>query len=308
MANPDLIMTLGKVIIAAAWADGEVSPEEVNSLKDLLFRLPQLNARAWASLEMYIETPIGAAERERLVAELSLRLSSQDDKALALAALDEMVAADGVVTDEELAVAEEIKAQIEHLDVGLVGRLGRLMRGPLERRTRAVYQGPNREAQYEEFIKNRVYYVLKERLALEEGKSLDLADVDLRKLSLAGGLMAWVAHVDREVHDQEFSRMVEALAQGWPISENSAAYVAEVAVSQVEAELDYYRLTREFYSCTSRDERLSFLDVLFAVAVADGFVSHEEIEEIRLIARTLKLDHREFIRAKLKIPRDSRSS
>ncbi len=308
MSKPELIITLGKVIIAAAWADGEVSLPEVNSLKDLLFRLPELNARAWASLEMYIETPIGTAERERLVAELRQQLASEQDKALALAALDEMISADGVVTPEERAVSEEIKAQIENLDVSLVARLGRLVRGPLERRTREVYQGPNREAQYEEFIKNRVYFVLKERLARESGQSLDLPDEELRKLSLAGGLMAWVAHVDRKVHSQELARMTQALARGWSISEPAAAYVAEVAVSQVDAELDYYRLTREFYSSTTRQERLGFLDVLFAVAAADGFVSHAEIEEIRLIARTLKLDHREFIQAKMKVPRKRRSS
>jgi len=45
-------MTLAKVIIAAAWADDEVSHEEINSLKDLLFRLPHLEARDWSSLEI----------------------------------------------------------------------------------------------------------------------------------------------------------------------------------------------------------------------------------------------------------------
>ena len=41
MSDRNLIFTLAKVIIAAAWADGQVSHEEVNSLKDLLFQLPR---------------------------------------------------------------------------------------------------------------------------------------------------------------------------------------------------------------------------------------------------------------------------
>jgi len=62
MSDKNLILTLAKVIIAAAWADGEMTLEEINSLKELLFRLPraggvQITGREWAMLEMYIESP-----------------------------------------------------------------------------------------------------------------------------------------------------------------------------------------------------------------------------------------------------------
>ena len=72
MSDKNLILTLAKVIVAAAWADGEMTLEEINSLKDLLFQLPhaggvQITGREWARLEMYIESPVGAAERARLV-------------------------------------------------------------------------------------------------------------------------------------------------------------------------------------------------------------------------------------------------
>jgi uncharacterized tellurite resistance protein B-like protein len=96
--DTNMILTLGKVIIAAAWADGEVSPEEVNSLKDLLFHLPGLTGREWANLEMYIESPVGEAERARLVIQLTEQISSGSDKTLALHALDGLVSADGVIT------------------------------------------------------------------------------------------------------------------------------------------------------------------------------------------------------------------
>jgi uncharacterized membrane protein YebE (DUF533 family) len=55
MSDATFILTLGKVIIAAAWADGEVAHDEMNCLKDLLFRLPGLTGREWAMLEMYTE-------------------------------------------------------------------------------------------------------------------------------------------------------------------------------------------------------------------------------------------------------------
>jgi len=44
MTDRNLIITMGKVIVAAAWADGTVDAEEINSLKDLLFMLPGMTA------------------------------------------------------------------------------------------------------------------------------------------------------------------------------------------------------------------------------------------------------------------------
>mgnify|MGYP001818709603 FL=1 len=46
--------------------------------------------------------------------------------------------------------------------------------------------------------------------------------------------------------------------------------------------------------------------MLFAVAAADGVARYDEIEEIRGLAQTLKLSHRQFIKAKLKLPRERR--
>jgi uncharacterized tellurite resistance protein B-like protein len=312
MSDKNLILTLAKVIIAAAWADGEMALDEINSLKDLLFQLPraggtQITGREWARLEMYIESPVGVAERARLVEELQAALQTPKDRALALSALEDLIQADGVVSDEERAVAEEIKTAIQAVDVGVIGKLGRLIRGTVQRRSQAVANAPNREEYFEDFIKNKVYYAVRQRLNLGE-VDLDIPEGDLRKLSLAGGLMARVAHVDREVTEDEFDRMVHALQAGWDITREAAAFVAEVAVSEVSADLDYFRLTRQFCTSTTEDERVRFLDVLFAVADADGHVSHEEIEEIRRIARSLNLTHKQFIGAKLKVPRERRAN
>ncbi|MCB0070781.1 MAG: TerB family tellurite resistance protein, partial [Caldilineaceae bacterium] len=51
-----------------------------------------------------------------------------------------------------------------------------------------------------------------------------------------------------------------------------------------------------------------FLDLLFAVAAADGFVSSAEMDVIYEIARSLGLPHKSFIDAKLKVPADQRDT
>ena len=299
-------MTLAKVIIAAAWADDEVSHDEINSLKDLLFRLPHLEARDWASLEIYIDSPIEHGERLRLVEELTRAMSSRADKELALKALDDLIHADGEIPDAEQHVADEIRQAIQDANVGVIGGIGKLVKGTIQRRSEAVANAPNREAYLEDFIKNRVYYGVRRRLD-ESDDQPDLPDSELRKLSLAGGLMARIAHVDREVTEGEIGAMERTLQENWNCSREQAALVAEVAVSAVAEDMDFYRMAREFFTCTTEQERVQFLDVLFAVADGDGLVSTPETEGIRRIALNLKMTHRQFIDAKLKIPRDRRT-
>ncbi len=295
-----LIMTLAKVIIAAAWADGKISHDEINCLKDLLFQLRGLDARGWASLEIYMSSPVSPEERERLLNELKRLIRSSRDKQLTLQALDDMVHADGVITESEQQVVEEIKAAIDSASVGIFGGVGNLVSASLERRSKAL--APNRELEFDEYVRNKILFNLRQRLA-DQNLDLDIPEEELKKLSLTGGLMARVAHVERQAISAEVDAMVEAMQQGWSISPEGAAFVAEVAVSEAALEVDYFRLTREFFACTSAEERARLLDVLFAVAAADGEVSFAETEEIRRISSGLKLSHKQFINAKLKATR-----
>jgi uncharacterized tellurite resistance protein B-like protein len=315
MSDRTLIFTLAKVIIAAAWADGQVSHEEVNSLKDLLFQLPragrdggglQMSAQEWARLEMYIDQPIDEAERARLIVELQNALRSPRDRQLVRQALDEMVHIDGQISPAEQAVMDEVKRAIDDVNLNLFMQLGRVVGGAVARRT-AVADAPNRERRFEDFIKNKVFYAVSHRLHVEQS-ALDIPEADLRKLSLAGGLMANVAHVDKNVSEVEFAAMVQALQTHWVVDEKTAVFITEVAVSEAAKKLDHHRTVRQFANRTTPEERRHFLDVLFAVAAADGLAAYDEIEEIRAIARTLNLTREAFIEAKLKLPREQREA
>ncbi|HCB49837.1 MAG TPA: hypothetical protein DEP47_09990, partial [Chloroflexi bacterium] len=58
MNDRDVILKLARVIIAVAWTDGEISNEEINALKDLLFSMRrsgfddvmQFSAQEWERL------------------------------------------------------------------------------------------------------------------------------------------------------------------------------------------------------------------------------------------------------------------
>lgn len=299
-----LIMSLAKVIVAVAWADGEVSHEEINALKDLLFRIPALKAHEWAELDIYIETPVGAEERARLIEDLRRQVRSKQDRDLVFQTLDELTVADGAVTEAERAVIQEIKDNIGSKEFGLSGALSQIIGGAVNRRAQAA---PNREKYLDEFIKNKVYYGVRRRLE-KDAASLGLADDRLWKLSLAGGLMGYVAHVDETITDSEFAMIVQELENIWDLSREEATLVAEVATDSTMTTVDYFRFTREFQKLCSYDELVAFLDVLFSVAAADGLATREEIEQIRLVARSLLITHEDFIQAKLKLPANRRGA
>lgn len=306
MADNTLIMSLAKVIIAAAWADGEIQSDELNSLKDLLFALPTLTALQWAELEMYLETPIPEGERAFLLAQLQDAIASADDKQLAYETLDKMLNADGVVTSDERRIAQEIIHAIDSADTGIFGHLSRLLAGPVTRRMQTVEDLYSREKYFDEFVKNKVYYGVRRRLDLGEAE-LEIPEATLQKLGLAGGLLARVARISEGITETERQAIVQALQSGWGITAQEAEVVTDVAVADESKNLDYFRVTREFVLLCELDERKRFLDALFAVAAADGKVSAEEMDEIREVARSLKLSNETFVSAKLKIPREQRT-
>lgn len=300
--NHTRMLDLAKVLIAAAWADGEITIDEQNCLKDIIFHLSdtgvQLSAQEWEVLDMYIEAPIGADERARLVADLQSVIQTPDDRQYVLQSLQQMALADGVSGEEEQQVINEIAQAMQESDVGLLDGLNRLLGRTLNRRSAAVANAPNREAYFDDYLQNKVYYETN-RILREEGRSLEISDQEMRRLGLAGGLMARIAKVDQDVSESEMEAMVDILTDTWQLGRDAAVFVANVAVSSLDVTYDYYRMTREFATSTSLEERKRFLVALFLIAGADEDVSFDETEEIRLVARGINVSHQDFIGAKL---------
>jgi tellurite resistance protein len=219
---------------------------------------------------------------------------------MALDALQRMAEADGVVSDSEKDMVADISEAIGSVEMGFLGGLQRVVGGAMQRRSEAVAGAPNREAYFDDFIKNKVYYTVSQRLR-DDGRELNISDEDLRKLSLVGGLMAKIAQLDREVTEAEFEGMIHIIQTNWNLGLEEATFVTEVAVSSVDVTYDTFRMMREIATGASIEERQRVLLTLFAVANSDGDMSFDEIEEIRVIARGLDLSHRDFIDAKLKV-------
>lgn len=305
MADKRFILELGKLLIAAAWADGTLSTTEINGLKELLFQLPDISGEEWMELELYMASPVGEAERQRLLDRVLGGMGSAADKALALETIEKLIPSGASERDQQTEVVQQLRDDLEQGSGGFLEHLRRPFRRMLNLRGKHYSGEHDRESRLEDFIKNTIYFQVAMELR-DRGIIFDLPDADIRKLCLAAGLMARVAGVDHVVSSEETTAMGEVLQRHWMLAEAQAHLVAEISHHRIFRGLDSVRLVKRFKELTTRTERKEFLHCLFEVANAADQTSFDEIEEIRNIAQGMDLSHQDFLDAKLAIPREDR--
>jgi len=307
MPDRKFIMDLAKLLIAAAWADGELQNEEINALKDLLFNLEDVNGDEWSQLEIYMDSPVSSEEREELLWTVLEKIKSEEEKELVVGTLEKLFQADGVVTEEEQAVLDEIKEGVLGVNIGLLARLSQMIKATVTERGETYKSAAQRESQVDDFIENTIYYKLKSE-SEKKGIKIELPVQEVRKICLAAGLLARISAVDSEISDDEKKAIKQVLSEEWDLSEQQAQIVTQISCDRTLQGLDYFRLSRGFFECTTLDERRNFIKCLFKIANASNKTSYDETEEIRRISNSLKLTHKDFIEAKLTIPDDERQA
>ena len=298
-------MDLARLTVAAAWADGELANDEINALKELLFGVEHLTEADWKILEMYMDHPVSKEESDALLQRVIEGISSNEHKALVLQNLTALFEADGEVTADEAAFLKEIEGAVAGAGTGIFSQFSKALKSAVGQRKARANATPGRESHLEDYVENTIYYRFK-RKEEESGVTVDLPDGELRKLCLAVGVMARVAHVDDEISESEQGGMAAVVADRWGVTPEVAALVASLCCEEAPRTLDFTRIVYNYFTCTTHDERQQFLVTLFAIANACSGTSHDEIEEIRQIASVLKLSHDDFIAAKLTVPREDR--
>ncbi len=305
MAEKQFVLDLAKLVIALAWADGKLAEEEINAVKDLLFMIPDLTGEDWHQLEVYMDSPVTPEEREVLVKQVVSAIRWTEEKRLVIDTVTKLVETDGRLTSAEAKALTQVKEDVNDASTGLLAHFTKTLRGAIGKRRKKAKTGLKREERLEDFIKNRVYFHLVSDLE-KRGLQVNVPDAQIRKLCLAAGLMAHVAWQDRRVSLEEKRAMATALQQQWGLADSEASLMTKLGCSQAVKGLDVVRLARNLFDRTTHQERNDFVRMLFQVANATQKTSSGEIKTIQFIAKCLKLTHREFIEAKLTIPRADR--
>lgn len=301
--NKTLTFKLAKLMIAVAWIDGTLDTSEMNALKSLLLAMPKMTGREWANLEIYMDSPVSEAERKVLINDMIDAIRNTSDKRIVLQTIEALMAVDGNVTVKEQAVFNELKKAIKSKKTGLSKLFSSLTGNILHKRTRNEKKAFTREHQLEDFARNKILYDLK-----RECSTLSkIPENHLKKLCSAAALLGRVANTDDCFSQSEQKAIAAVLVSEWGLAESEAKLLTEIVRNRVAEGIDYYYLTRCFYEQTTIKERRQFIKCLFKIANASEQTSIDEIEEIRKIAKFLKVSHSDFIEAKLTIPRADRN-
>ena len=289
-------ISLVRMLIALAWADGEISHEEINFLKDFMFKF-DFTGEDWAKIEMYMEEPVPPKEAEALIEDFVRRLGGGSERKAVLAALEKLMAADGGTSPDEHRFLERFTAI---LNQGLPGTsLIVQVRGLFKQTVLKPVEGSKRSEDLHAFLNNRILFKVRRKLEREK-LTLETHPDELAYASLFGGLLAHVASVHKPMDDKALGVLRTHLKNLEGFDDESLELVCSVVQETASKGLDRFRLSREFYEKSSPDQRLKLLDCLFDIAGSDTDLAYSEVEEVRTIAYGLKLTHKDFINAKIK--------
>lgn len=288
--------SLVRVLIALAWADGEMSNEELNFLKDFLFKF-DLTGEEWARIEMYMEDPIPPEEAEALVKDFVLHLGGSGERKEVISALEGIMAADGTTRPEEQAFLERCIAIFKESGPAsaLMGRIGGLFRETVFKPAGTS----QRKEELHDFLNNRILFKVRRKLEREK-LSLEADPEKLAYASLFAGLLSHIAAIHDGISEKELTALKRHLEEAAGFDREAVELILSVIQETADKGLDRFRLTREFYEKSSPEQRRQLLDCLFDIAGADDDLAHSEVEEVRAIAYGLKFSHKDFIDAKVR--------
>ena len=284
-----------RVLIAAAWADGELDYRELNSIKDY-FRELELDSDELTALAPYLADPIDADEARTIVEDF-ITAARAGERETMVAAVRDLVLADGELDDGEKRFLDLVDLAREGTSTAkvFVAELKRLWGA---RRSPAGDEQFRRSDLIDEFVRNRVLYQVKRRLRVAAGGLDADTESELRYVCSVGALLGHVAGADRNFDSDERAAIAEILDAQSALQARDVDVIVDIVESEVLSDMGYFAFARELNELANKDDKRQLLVLLFAVAAADGEISHEENEEIRKISIALNLEHGDFVAAK----------
>lgn len=116
-------------------------------------------------------------------------------------------------------------------------------------------------------------------------------------------LLGRVAAADHDVAPAEAALMRKLVAEEGALSDTEADIVVRLALDEHRRFGGTHNLivTRELTAVTTLEQRMGLLRCLFALSAADESVEVVEDNEIRRISRELRIEHGDFVRARLEV-------
>jgi len=122
---------------------------------------------------------------------------------------------------------------------------------------------------------------------------------------IALGVLLWVvAEADDKFLPAEQDKIKNILTQHEKITDEDIPVVLQSIQKASEERIDLYTFSQEVSESLDRPAKISIIEDLFHVACADGDLDEAEHSMIRKIADLFRLDHEEFIDAKIRVKKE----
>lgn len=287
-----------KVLACVAWADEEVTNAELNFIKQFVRRF-DLSGDEWMEVELYLSERVDAEEMRQVTRRFFSRVHRSKERRMLVNAVENLLRADESLSDIEQEWLRDLQEVVSGAKktVFFLDGLKSLLRIGGENQ-KGTDEG--RDADLHDFIHNRVLFKLRRRLGSERLEECG-TPAKLKKLTLSAALLGRVGYVDNEFLPQEEAFMKKVLSETWGASPPVAEVITEIAIETVRHGVDLHRLVKEVKETMSKPEKKNLLEGIFALAMAEGRMSNDEVEDIRKIAYMLDFSHKQFIEAKLKV-------
>jgi len=295
-------LTFLKVLAVIAWADGEMTESEKNILKDF-YRKFGLGKEDIQQLNPYLLAPIPKQDQERLFKQLAAELSSKKEKEEIIAELESIANAHRDMKTEENELVEEFVHMLKKTSFTKrsFGKVRNFFQAtifkPAHEKNPAVNQ----------YFKNTILKKLELKIK-GSGNKIDFENDNVYFVCLFGALLASVAQVDDHFHEEEKNALRKILKERFEFSSGEQTLLFELIEEQAKNGFDFHEVVTEFNNRVSYNDRVSAVDCFWAIAVADGEISHAENEEVRRITKAMHIPHQIFKETKKKFLNQLKSS
>ncbi len=287
-------LTFIKVMTTVAWADGEMTHSELNLLKSFIRKFG-LDQKDMDELQPYLEAPVSKERQEELFNQLIAELSSPEEKQEVLSAMQTLAGGQEQKTEEEKALLDQFTSWLKEssFTTRSFGKIRNFFGGTLFTNAR------QKDPELEQYFKRKVLHNI-ELKSNRSGQDVTLSEDTLYSICLFGTLLASVAEADGSFDDSERQALKTVLTERFGYDEEQLAILFEVVEEQAKRGFDFHEVVTELNKQVSYNDRVKLMRCFFAIATADGDISHEESEQIRRITKAMHIPHQLFKEAKVK--------
>jgi len=279
-----LHLSTGKMLIAAAWVDGELQEEELTCLKTLILRMPGINFEDWRKLKIYMAYPLSVTEQEAVVLELTDKIYVKSHKTMVFRNLFKVLQSDGNLNIKEKTFVDNLSEALSQNANSFLQKLKYyLLKNQIESQDAWKKSKIGRDKLLHDFFSNPAYFLFRKSL-IQQDLYVPHSKPQLQKICLFASILSWFASEDGKISLDEENFILETLTKSCGIEPKIADCIFSVAKAVDISEIELRELCITLSDQTEVSEREKLFTMLTKLVLLDRTLTSRECECLRTVA------------------------